>query len=393
MPVLRDYKHASKTFGKLLPNAPKLKFLFHVYFNINEEAYPVGLKQGVNFGLYVKDIKLPSFSFNTTQLNQYNRKRIIQTKIKYDPIQITFHDDNANAVTQLWNAYYLYYYKDGSKPQVVFNGARGNPPAGSKTFYNTKNTYIDTVAGDNDWGYIGEPNKTNNEFEPIKVPFFKNITVFSFYQHKWVAHTLINPIITQFAHDTHSYSEGSGIMQNTMTVDYETVVYNYGALDGNDPSNIVTGFGLNTHYDREPSPNNNPANNSNIITSQGALNAAGGFLNGMVSGIGKNVINQAIRQYSNYAYNGSKNRNINDTLKATMQQQLVTALRQLPRGSPLTSPNRNTIFAFPSAGTTPSNIGVAGSPPIDSLTAPPRIAKEPVAGQQVNNIGTTANGS
>ena len=123
---LRDYTHASKTFRtNLYQNSPKLKFLCHVYFDINPEVYPVGLNTGVNFGLYVKDVKLPSYGFNTLQLNQYNRKRIVQTKIKYDPVSITFHDDNANNITRMWNAYYTYYYKDGTKPTVVFNGAKG----------------------------------------------------------------------------------------------------------------------------------------------------------------------------------------------------------------------------------------------------------------------------
>jgi hypothetical protein len=55
-------------------------------------------------------------------MNQYNRKRIVQTKIKYDPIDISFHDDNGSGVgtanlggtvRALWKAYYNYYYFDG----------------------------------------------------------------------------------------------------------------------------------------------------------------------------------------------------------------------------------------------------------------------------------------
>ena len=67
---LRDFTHASKTFRtNLYQNSPKLKFLFHVYFDINTEAYPVGLGTGTNFGLLVKDVKLPAYNFNTLQLN------------------------------------------------------------------------------------------------------------------------------------------------------------------------------------------------------------------------------------------------------------------------------------------------------------------------------------
>lgn len=229
--------------------APKFKFLFHVYFNINPEAYNVSLAEG-NFGLYVKDIKLPSYTFNTVVLNQYNRKRVIQTKLKYDPVTVTFHDDNASAITQLWNAYYIYYYKDGSKPKTFISQARGGGPTSANDLYNTRNTYVDSVGDDLDWGFIGEPKKINSNNEPIKIPFFKDITVFSFYQHNWTAYTLINPLITNFQHDTHNYNETQGVMQHTMTLEYETVVYNYGALDGNDPGNIVKGFGMQANYDR-----------------------------------------------------------------------------------------------------------------------------------------------
>ena len=41
-PVLRDYTHASLTFRtNNYQNTPKLKFLFHVYFEINAHAYQV----------------------------------------------------------------------------------------------------------------------------------------------------------------------------------------------------------------------------------------------------------------------------------------------------------------------------------------------------------------
>lgn len=252
--VIRDWRHASKIFrSNVFAQAPKNKFLFHVYFNINTSVYPVGLSTGTNFGVLVKDIKLPTYTFNTHVMNQYNRKRIVQTKIRYEPVQVTFHDDNANQVTQMWNAYYIYYYKDGSKPNVIFQGSRGARGPGSNGVYNTRNIYINNIVGDNDWGYVGEA-IAQPGFEAIKIPFFKDITCWSFYQNYWTAYTLINPIITQFAHDQHAYDQGNGVMTNNMTLDYETVVYNYGQLDGREPGDIVTGFGQTSDYDRTVSP-------------------------------------------------------------------------------------------------------------------------------------------
>lgn len=392
MPTLRDYTHASKIFrSNNYQKTPKAKFLFHVTFTINEEALPPGLTPNSNFGVYVKNIKLPAYTFNTIQLNQYNRKRIIQTKIKYDPISIVFHDDNASTITQLWNSYYIYYYRDGSKPQVVFQGARGgrptSPSPGFTRLYNTRTQYIDSVEGDYDWGFVGEPSNFTNPnaggFEPVKTPFFKEITVFSFYQHNWTAYTLINPLITNFQHDTHDYDQGNGVMTNQMTIDYETVVYNYGALDGTTPSNVIKGFGTQDVYDRNPSPNlYNLAALRNILTPQGLLNAAGGALMGAIY----QGADAAISAAQQYVYDGQKTQSVSSGVSQSLSQQGAEVFGQTPSYSPPSSPTRNAMFAFPVAGVTPSVLGTAGTPSVATTGQPTVITNETVAGQQVNNL-------
>ena len=375
---LRDFTHASKTFrAGLYQNAPKLKFLFHVYFDINTEAYPVSLGTGTNFGLLVKDVKLPAYNFNTLQLNQYNRKRIVQTKIKYDPVSINFHDDNGSTITKLWEAYYTYYYKDGTKPDVdIFRGVRGGAVTGGDTQYNVRTQYINSISGNDDWGYIGETRTPKADAAPTKPAFFKTINIFGFYQHKFTAYTLINPIITSFSHDTYNYAEIAGVMQNQMTVDYETVVYNYGAIDGNAPSNIVKGFGLEQNYDRKLSPISTPGSNSNVVGKNGLLDSVGGFLekaaNNQLTLV--DVINMSRLYY------GNKNVNLQQSVKTQLEQIFIQYLRGIPRGSLLTSPTRNTMFNFPIPGATPNILGTAGSAPVDALTKPPTITKEPVAG-------------
>lgn len=270
-PSLLDYQTASAVFRTdLYKNAPKLKFQFHTYFDINPQAYDQGLNTGRNFGLVVNSVKLPSYSFNTTQLNQYNRKRVIQTKIRYEPVSIVFHDDNGSMITKMWEAYYKYYYGDGSKPKVVFAGNRGNDSAiqtgaggvvtsNNMSDYNSRTTYAPSITGNVDWGYIGETNKPGNT-QGKKIPFFKSITIFGFSQnYKFTAYTLINPIITSFNHDTYNYDEGGGTMKNTMNVDYETVVYNYGTYNDRSPYDVIKGFGLPESFDNsvssiEPAP-------------------------------------------------------------------------------------------------------------------------------------------
>lgn len=366
-PYLRDYQHGSKTFRtNSYENAPKLKFLFHTYFEFNTSVYSTA----PNFGILVKEIKLPSFTMQTEQLNQYNRKRIVQTKIKYDPIEITFHDDNGNNVNAMWEAYYRYYYNDGSKPGQVLQGAKGNNkfaenPGTPVLDYNSNNIYTESAGGDeHDWGLTGGgagPNGT-------KLPFFKNITVFGLNQHNFSAYTLINPIITNFSHDTYSYSEGAGIMQNRMTIDYETVVYNEGALDGRNPEDIVTGFGDAANYDRSPSPNMAPGANGTILGQGGLVDAAGGAIKSLQKGNLTGAI-----QASDAVYNGIKNPNLVENVAVELGSMFIDAITNTPSNR-----NRNTLFSIPGASQTPGLSGLAGSPTIGAKATPTPITQEPL---------------
>lgn len=360
---LRDYTHASKTFR---PNAyqyaPKFKFLFHVYFEINPSAYAVGLPQGVNFGLAVKSVKLPSYSFDTHQLNQYNRKRIVQTKIKYDPIDINFHDDNGGAsgsttaggaIRNMWYNYYTYYYKDASKPVVAISGRQAltNGTSPNNSNYNKRNIYSQSITGDTDWGYIGETGNTVNGYTEAgtgqtKIPFFKNITVFGFNQHNYVAYTLVNPIITRFAHDTYNYAEGNGTMENTMTVDYETVKYFQGAIDGKQPENIVAGFGNNGNYDRVPSPITRPGSQSSILGQGGLVDGVGG----VIDDLNPESFNPlGAIQKAGATYNTLKNMNLKQAIKSEVTTGITNAIM-----NPLNNTGRNVLFNTLIYGATPN---------------------------------------
>jgi hypothetical protein len=369
-PYLRDYQHASKTFRpNSYENAPKLKFLFHTYFEINPQVYPTAS----NFGILVKEVKLPAYTMQVDQLNQYNRKRLVQTKIKYDPIEITFHDDNGNNTTSMWHAYYTYYYNDGRNPGQVLRGNRGNnrffQETGSPiTDYNTNNIYTEDNPDDFNWGLSGgATNATGN-----KIPFFKNITVFGLNQHNFIAYTLINPMITNFSHDQYSYNEGSGIMQNRMTIDYETVVYNEGALDGRAPGDIVTGFGDVANYDRTPSPNMAPGANGTILGRGGLVDAAGGAIRSLRGG---NILGAA--QNAGLVLDRLKNPNLVEAAAFDLGSMFVDAITNTP-----TNRNRNTLFSLPGASQTPGLSGLAGSPTIDARRTPQPILSEPTAGTQ-----------
>jgi len=380
---LRDYTHASKTFRtNFYQYSPKFKYLFHTYFDIDSAAYNQSPNTGANFGLAVKTVKLPSYNFSTANMNQYNRKRIVQTKINYDPVTITFHDDNGNLIRNLWYNYYTYYYSDGRNAASLYRGARGGPnstqvggggtrvaPTGENYF--SKTTYSNSITGNADWGYIGETNVPSNP-DGSKSPFFKSITIYGLSRHEGAAYTLINPIITTFSHDTYDYAQGTGTMEMTMTLEYETVVYNEFSLDGRTPATFIPGFGLEANYDRTLSPINKPGANGTILGQGGLVDAAGGFLKDIETGNYLGAIQKA-----GTAYNTFKNVNLVKTAK----QELLTGLQNSLNNTP--NITRNAQFDIPVNASSPGPSNLAGSPITGAIQNPTQIGKTPNAGKQV----------
>jgi hypothetical protein len=380
---VRDYTHASKTFrSNSYQYSPKFKFLFHVYFDINPNVYNQNVGSGTNYGLAVKTVRLPSFKFDVATLNQYNRKRLIQSKIKYDPIDITFHDDNGTAtgtptqggiIRSLWKAYYNYYYADGRNPQVVFGGTRGNSAGGAvvgqggtkasatSANYNDRNQYAPAITGNASWGYIGDTN-IPNAASGVKTPFFKNITVFGLSQHNYVAYTLINPLISSFSHDTYDYSQGQGIMEHKMSLEYETVAYNEGSLSGNSPSDIVTGFGLAETYDRKTSPISRPGSNATVLGQGGLVDAAKGFMGALTPDANGSINPLQAAQIAGTAYNTFKNKNLSSILQSDVTSGIINSVNQTPNrninvATPIFDAAGNGIRKVATALSSPVNIG------------------------------------
>ena len=354
---LRDYTHASKAFRtNNYAYSPKFKFLFHVYFNINTAAAPsLAIAGQDNFGILVKSVKLPSFSFDTTTMNQYNRKRIVQTKLKYDPIDITFHDDNADRIRTMWYTYYTYYYKDATHLQAQnSSGSIITSPA-----YNERTQYQPSIAGNEDWGYSGEPNASVGGNK--KVPFFKDITIYGLNRHNFSAYTLINPIITHFGHDTYNYAEGNGTMENKMTIDYETVKYYSGAIAGagRSPDNIIPGFGNSANYDTRPSPISMPGSQNNILGQGGLIDGALGVMSDLQNGTFSLNTLKTLGTTIKTASSMNLKQAITGELTSLATTQLVAAAASVPM-------NRNLLASFPSFP------GVAGGPN-GAQKAPPPI--------------------
>ena len=239
---MADWAHAARLYtDDNFRLAPKQKFLYHVTFNLNENVIGKILPQwdkrhGNEVNMLVKAVSLPKFNINTETKNKYNRKKNLKTSIEYDPVTITFHDDNMGLTTQLWAAYYQYYFRDGTY------GSRDGAGAPNQTArpYDRFNAYKDSASNSYRYGL------DNNQYEP----FFTSIQLSQMARHEYLTMTLVNPIITGWQHDQLDNSASAEPVQNTMTVAYETVFYADGAIqEGTTPKGFAT-----EHYDSTPSP-------------------------------------------------------------------------------------------------------------------------------------------
>lgn len=62
----------------------------------------------------IKSVNLPDISFDTTVANQYNKKRIIQTRMNYGDCTLSFYDTNDNWFSEnVYLPYIANYYNTG----------------------------------------------------------------------------------------------------------------------------------------------------------------------------------------------------------------------------------------------------------------------------------------
>lgn len=238
---LGDFAHAARLYtDNNHALAPKTKFLYHVFFDINATAASIipkltsdGAKIINEIGMLVKAADLPKFQANIETKKMYNRVKNVQTSIQYDPITITFHDDNSSLTTTLLQAYYRYYFADG-------NQDRNNGRAYSRT---PDSTYEGSERNKNKFGL-----DNNNP----GIPFFNSIQISQLSRGSYVTYTLVNPIIVSWGHDNLNNSDGAGTTENQITVAYEAVFYDAGNIEAG-AQGEPKGFGQD-HYDQTPSP-------------------------------------------------------------------------------------------------------------------------------------------
>ncbi len=262
LPGMKDYRHASRLYlddnHKL---APKQKFLFHVVFQTDETLSVDNYfdsHEKYELNMLVKSCDLPSYNLNYEEKTQYNKKMYTNTRIAYEPVNITFHDDHADTVNAFWKKYYEYNVADSvsMNSDLAINDTKDD-------LYNAMQDRKTNKFG------LDTPKERQK-------PFLKGIEIFVLHKKRFTSMTLVNPVIGSFAHDNLDAADGAGTLANTMQVLYETVIYKAGVIS----KGTIPSF-ANVHYDKEPSPLSVLGGGTNSIFGPG----------GVVDGVGSVIRN------------------------------------------------------------------------------------------------------
>lgn len=267
----KDPRHATFNYSQdarsLYRNQPRVPFEFYIDIKLNNVGTAVPfIKDFFNNPTWtqvqplVKTIDMPSFKIETTPLNQYNRKRISQTKLTFDPIKVVFHDVADGKTLKFWEMYYRYYFLDGyepgkngpklnqqnNKPYTLetflknitpkLNPSIASLPSSVKSLFQTRTPKSNDLPISTNGDKRAIQNIVSDTFDNHNFGFnllqvenvrnlIQSIDIYQVHGGRFNKVTLINPRISAFNHDTLSYAAGDKTLELTFTFEYEYAYY------------------------------------------------------------------------------------------------------------------------------------------------------------------------
>lgn len=266
----KNPRHATYNFNQdarsLYRNHPRLPFEYYIDIKLNNVgtagdyiAKYFNNPTWAQITPLVKTVEMPNFKIDTKIQNQYNRKRISQEKITFDPIKMVFHDVADGKTLKFWEMYYRYYFGDGSEPgknepkdpnqskkpisveeflrniTPQVNPAITSLPQSIRNIWNRgsparavpRNTDGDKSSLDDIYSQ-----SLNNHWFGFNLPAVQNIRyliqqidIYQVHGGRFNKVTLVNPRISRFQHDTLNYAEGSKTLELTFEFEYEYAYY------------------------------------------------------------------------------------------------------------------------------------------------------------------------
>jgi hypothetical protein len=227
--------------------SPHLKFLFYVRFVRGDFQGDSRWARGLT--LAVRTVDRPTESIETKELNQYNKKRLITTGVKYGPVNMSFYDTSDGAAQSMWSEYSNWYIGDMRQNRAGWN-------------YDVTMPQFSNNGG----GFGYQPRPGNDPTNNSSQNFFTVIEIFQLFGGKYIRTDLINPKITTWQPDDLDVTNMGDPATIRCTVDYEATyksnngipvpltsdlaaLFNYPIFDGSseesiDPFGVVPGEGF-----------------------------------------------------------------------------------------------------------------------------------------------------
>jgi hypothetical protein len=219
-----------------------------------------------------KTAELPKFQIETKLMNAYNRPYSAMTKMKYDNVRLTFHDDADDNLIAFWYNYYSYYFRDSDYNESVYQY-----PDQHKNRQATM------------WGF--NPAKSSIDYQNL----IKKIDIFTFHNNRFTQYALMNPKIAGWNQNQLDYGQNGGIVEHQVTLSYEAVKYQQGYVTPDQFPDMML------RYDRTPSPLDPAGGGSvSILGRGGAVETASSVLKDLASGNFAGAALKAARAFSTW---------------------------------------------------------------------------------------------
>jgi hypothetical protein len=197
---------AASIFNPDAPHPIRQKHLFAVRFMRPAGTNDAVWRNGLTF--VVKSMDRPSIQPQVEELNQYNKKRLVHTGVKYQPVSCTLYDTADGAAMNMWVDYARYYFNDYKQATDNYKDDILN------------DDMFDSTVDKSGFGF-GIDNTAMNEGIDSQ-HFFTSIIVYQVWGNEFTSYELVNPRINSFQPDDLSY-EASEANTITMSISFEAV--------------------------------------------------------------------------------------------------------------------------------------------------------------------------
>lgn len=178
-----------------------------------------------------KSVERPSVQPTVEEINQYNKKRIIQTGVKYNPISCSLYDTADSAAQAMWIEYSKYYFGDYNQPTASYRDDIIN----------------ETMLGNQEGYGIQIRQTSSSDLQGINSQFFfDGIEVYHVWGGEFTSYRLLNPKIASFTPDELDY-EQNAVSMITLSLHYEGIFHE----NEGKPMSIASGNSLSASFLRD----------------------------------------------------------------------------------------------------------------------------------------------